>query len=66
MSIHPLSEVLAEAEANHIRAVVAQCDRLKEAARLLGITVETLREKRRRLKLPLCARGPRRNEGVAS
>lgn len=64
--IRPLAEVLREAEANHIRTAVAACGRLKEAARLLGIAPDTLREKRRALNLPLCARGPRRKEVLAA
>lgn len=50
---------LREAETNCIQWALSRTDRLKQAANLLGITERTLREKRKRLNLPLRSTGPR-------
>ena len=49
----PLRQVLAEAEEKHIRAVLAQVDRFKEAAAVLGMSQRYLIERRRKYKLPI-------------
>lgn len=58
--IPTLAEAIANAEANHICYVLTLCDRKKDAARILGISVSTLREKRQALGLPMEDRGARR------
>lgn len=45
----PLRAVVDE----HIRRVVSKCDRMKEAARILGMDESALRKKRNRLGLPM-------------